>query len=103
MMRGSNFANRNLDNIILDDKSARDGHRVAIGASPPSKDFPFGSGELLGDVFAGLNNIVGATGFRNSLYAVDSGFTPARLVRIDTDDPQNDTAPYGSLETWTPG
>ena len=97
------FANRNLDNIILDDKAARDGHRVAIGVAPPSKDFPFGSGELLGDVFAGLNNIVGATGFRNSLYGVDSGFTPARLVRIDTDDPRNDVGPYGSLGDLDPG
>ena len=103
MTRDLRFANRNLDNIILDDKSARDGHRVAIGVSPPSKDFPFGSGELLGNVFAGLNNISGATKFRNSLYGVDSAFTPTRLVRIDTDDSQNDSAPYGSLGDLDPG
>ena len=103
MTRDLNFANRNLDNIILDDKSTRDGHRVAIGVSPPSKDFPFGSGELLGNVFAGLNNISGATKFRNSLYGVDSAFTPTRLVRIDTDDSQNDDDPYGSLGDLDPG
>ena len=93
-----NFANRNLDNITLADKDARDEHRVAIGVTPPFKDFPFGSGELLGDVFAGgTSNISGATAFRNSLYGIDSGFTPARLVRIDTGDPRNDNGPYGSI------
>ena len=103
MTNGLSFANRNLDNIILADKAARDGHRVTIGVTPPFKDFPFGSGELLGNVFAGLNNISGATKFRNSLYGVDAAFTPARLVRIDTDDPQNDDAPYGSLGDLDPG
>ena len=92
-----NFANRNLDNVTFADKAARDGHRVAIGVTPPSKDFPFGSGESLGNVFAGLNNIRGATAFRNSLYGVDAEFTPARLVRIDTGNPMNDADPYGSI------
>ena len=97
MTRNLSFANRNLDNIILADKAARDEHRVTIGVTPPFKDFPFGSGEFLGNVFAGLNNISAASAFRNSLYGVDSGFTPARLVRIDTDNPINDDDPYGSI------
>ena len=98
MTRDLSFANRNLDNIILADKSARDEHRVAIGVTPPFKDFPFGSGELLGNVFASAaSNIAGATAFQNSLYGIDVGFTPARLVRIDTSDPRNDNSPYGSV------
>ena len=97
MTRDLDFANRSLDNINLADKDARDEHRVTIGVTPPFKDFPFSSGELLGNVFAGLSNITGATDFRNSLYGVDAGFTPARLVRIDTRDPINDNGPFGSL------
>ena len=97
------FANRSLDNIAFADKNARDEHRTTIGVTPPFKDFPFGSGELLGNVFVGLSNITGATAFRNSLYGVDAGFTPARLVRIDTSDPRNDNGPFGSLGDLPPG
>ena len=103
MTRDLSFANRNLDNIAFADKDARDGHRVAIGVTPPFKDFPFGSGELLGNVFAGASSISGATAFRNSLYGIDSGFTPARLVRIDTSNPRNDNGPYGSIGDLDPG
>ena len=48
MTRGLSFANRNLDNIILADKSARDSHRVAIGSPLPSRIFRLALGSCLG-------------------------------------------------------
>ena len=101
MARG--LADRTLSNLGLDTYALRETAKVTLTVPPPTKDLPFGEGELVGTIFDGTRTVAAGTGFRGALWVITVGTTETYLNRVNTYDPTDDTAPYGVIGTLPSG
>ena len=100
---GDRFADTDLGNLALDTYAMRETAKVALTVVPPTKDLPFGEGELVGTIFDGVRTVVAAAGFRGALWVITVGTNANYLNRVNTFDPTDETGPYGEVGELPPG
>ena len=95
--RGLSYLDRELSNLELDTYALRETAKVALSAQPPTKDLPFGEGELVGTIFDGFRTVAAGTGFQGALWVITVGGNATYLNRVNTYDPTDETGPYGDI------